>query len=95
MHVRQHKQAAEALGVQYVILFAAGLLWVRLQKNTGSQSDTSDIPILPEWDEGWIESGTFRDLPYDYSTLLENLLDVSLPASGAHRGGPHWLLSNS
>lgn len=26
--------------------------------------------------EGWIDSATFRDLPYDYATLLENLLDV-------------------
>ena len=68
---------------------------MRLQKDTGSQPDTSDIPILPEWDEGWIESGTFRDLPYDYSTLLENLLDVSLPAGGAHSGQPNWLLSSS
>ena len=59
---------------------------MRLQKDTGSQPDTSDIPILPEWDDGWIESGTFRDLPYDYSTLLENLLDVSLPADSAHCG---------
>ena len=26
--------------------------------------------------EGWIDSATFRDLPYDYATLLENLFDV-------------------
>ena len=26
--------------------------------------------------EGWIDSATFRDLPYDYATLLENLFDT-------------------
>lgn len=94
MHVTQHKQFSSSPGAQHVTLLAAGLLWVRLQKDTGSQPDTSDIPILPEWDEGWIESGTFRDLPYDYSTLLENLLDVSLPPGGAHGGRPHVSLTN-
>ena len=25
---------------------------------------------------GWIDSSTFRDLPYDYATLIENLVDT-------------------
>ena len=33
-------------------------------------------PIHFTVQEGWIDSATFRDLPYDYATLLENLLDV-------------------
>ncbi|KAL3140600.1 hypothetical protein ABBQ32_005170 [Trebouxia sp. C0010 RCD-2024] len=65
-----------------------GLIWVKpieqpraqpaasAKGSSSSTIDTSDIPILPEIDEGWIDSATFRDLPYDYATLLENLFDV-------------------
>ncbi|DBB17840.1 TPA: hypothetical protein ACH3X3_002860 [Trebouxia sp. C0006] len=63
-----------------------GLIWVKptelhtfrssTHASGPAQPDTSDIPILPEIEEGWIDSATFRDLPYDYATLLENLFDV-------------------
>lgn len=33
-------------------------------------------PVCWQLQEGWIDSATFRDLPYDYATLLENLFDV-------------------
>ncbi|KAK9812641.1 hypothetical protein WJX72_001174 [[Myrmecia] bisecta] len=66
-----------------------GLLWVKPSVVHGAaqhgmieaEIDTADIPIVPELEEegGWENVSSldsFRDLPYDYSTLLENLLDV-------------------
>jgi len=38
--------------------------------------DTSDIPIVPELDDGAVTLDVARDFPYDYSLLVENLLDV-------------------
>ena len=36
------------------------------------------LPLLPEIEEpGWVYIDVQRDLPYDYATLLENVLDVS------------------
>ena len=37
---------------------------------------TCALTCILRLQEGWIDSATFRDLPYDYATLLENLLDV-------------------
>lgn len=39
-----------------------------------AQHHADFVPYPPQ--EGWIDSATFRDLPYDYATLLENLFDV-------------------
>ncbi len=35
------------------------------------------VPVLEETEAGWLVQDTFRDLPYDALTLLENVLDVS------------------
>ncbi|MEB3322452.1 MAG: cell death suppressor protein Lls1, partial [Synechococcaceae cyanobacterium] len=38
------------------------------------------LPLVPQLEEdraGWLVQDTFRDLPYDALTLLENVLDVS------------------
>jgi phenylpropionate dioxygenase-like ring-hydroxylating dioxygenase large terminal subunit len=35
------------------------------------------VPVLEEEQAGWVVQDTFRDLPYDALTLLENVLDVS------------------
>jgi phenylpropionate dioxygenase-like ring-hydroxylating dioxygenase large terminal subunit len=35
------------------------------------------VPPLEEEPQGWLVQDTFRDLPYDALTLLENVLDVS------------------
>jgi phenylpropionate dioxygenase-like ring-hydroxylating dioxygenase large terminal subunit len=35
------------------------------------------VPALEEEPQGWLVQDTFRDLPYDALTLLENVLDVS------------------
>ncbi|CAG9460111.1 unnamed protein product [Pedinophyceae sp. YPF-701] len=58
---------------------AQGLLWVKLAPAVpGVPCDTSDVPVLPELDEeGWVMTTLVRDLPYDYSTLMENVMDVS------------------
>lgn len=32
---------------------------------------------VPELDEGWVSQDTWRDLPYDWFTLMENVLDSS------------------
>jgi phenylpropionate dioxygenase-like ring-hydroxylating dioxygenase large terminal subunit len=53
-----------------------GLLFVF----TGDASNANDqsLPLVPVIDEpGWFLQDTFRDLPYDSTTLLENVLDVS------------------
>lgn len=35
------------------------------------------VPVLEDKQAGWLVQDTFRDLPYDALTLLENVLDVS------------------
>jgi len=43
-----------------------------------SRADDVPLPLVPALDEaGWLVQDTFRDLPYDALTLLENVLDVS------------------
>jgi phenylpropionate dioxygenase-like ring-hydroxylating dioxygenase large terminal subunit len=38
----------------------------------------SDVPITPELEEaGWLVQDTWRDVPYDWSSLMENVLDAS------------------
>ena len=45
---------------------------------TPELADTCPLPLVPLLDEpGWVVQDTFRDLPYDAVTLLENVLDVS------------------
>ena len=41
-----------------------------------TRHSSSALTCILRIQEGWIDSATFRDLPYDYATLLENLLDV-------------------
>jgi phenylpropionate dioxygenase-like ring-hydroxylating dioxygenase large terminal subunit len=47
------------------------------------------VPVLQEqgdgWADGWIVQDTFRDLPMDALTLLENVLDVSHVPFTHHR----------
>jgi phenylpropionate dioxygenase-like ring-hydroxylating dioxygenase large terminal subunit len=55
---------------------AQGLLFVF----AGDQGDAAGVPlpVIPALDEpGWLVQDTFRDLPMDALTLLENVLDVS------------------
>jgi phenylpropionate dioxygenase-like ring-hydroxylating dioxygenase large terminal subunit len=55
---------------------AQGLLFVY----AGSERELPPLPLigpLAEEPEGWVIMNTFRDLPYDAFTLLENVLDAS------------------
>lgn len=55
-----------------------GLLFV--YAGNADNASTTPIPTVPVLDEPadeWVCLNTFRDLPYDATTLLENVLDVS------------------
>lgn len=61
---------------------AQGLLFVWTgDPATAGANDPPLVPLLQEegdgWADGWIVQDTFRDLPMDALTLLENVLDVS------------------
>ena len=66
----------------YATASAQGLLFVF----SGDPAAAADhplplVPVLQEqgqgWADGWVVQDTFRDLPMDALTLLENVLDVS------------------
>lgn len=53
-----------------------------LPPGPGGQIISEDaIPVIPELEDGTWLSGSemWRDLPYDWATLCENLLDVGEP----------------
>jgi phenylpropionate dioxygenase-like ring-hydroxylating dioxygenase large terminal subunit len=67
-----------------------GLLFV--WSGTASAADSAALPLVPVlqeqgdgWADGWIVQDTFRDLPMDALTLLENVLDVSHVPFTHHR----------
>ena len=69
----------------YAVTEKQGIVYVFL----GDKKDASSVPVpaVPELDEdGWIyEQDYMRDLPYDYTTLVENIIDPShVPVS--HHG---------
>ena len=62
----RHREAATAQGLLFV--FAGDV----------SLAADQPLPTVPQLEEpGWLVQDTFRDLPYDALTLLENVLDVS------------------
>ena len=65
---------AEAQGLLFVFAGEAG------------RAGAVTLPLVPPLDEpGWLVQGTFRDLPMDALTLLENVLDVSHVPFTHHR----------
>jgi phenylpropionate dioxygenase-like ring-hydroxylating dioxygenase large terminal subunit len=63
---------------------AQGLLFVFAGDPAGAAA--VPLPLVPPLDEpGWLVQGTFRDLPMDALTLLENVLDVSHVPFTHHR----------
>lgn len=51
-----------------------GMIWV--YPNPGAAPSQDSIPVLPELDEeGWTSDDFVRDMPVDYTLLVENLLD--------------------
>ena len=58
-----------------------GLLFI--YSGTATRAAETKVPVIPvpmldgKPQDGWVMLNTFRDLPYDASTLLENVLDAS------------------
>ncbi|HYP03236.1 MAG TPA: Rieske 2Fe-2S domain-containing protein, partial [Cyanobium sp.] len=62
----------------YATAAAQGLLFVFAGEiATAATVPLPLVPVLEEAGAGWVVQDTFRDLPYDALTLLENVLDVS------------------
>jgi len=60
----------------YATATAEGLLFVF--SGEAREATEQPLPLVPEIDQpGWVVQDTFRDLPMDALTLLENVLDVS------------------
>ena len=66
----------------YATATGQGLLFV--YAGDPARADDSPLPLLPMlqqqgdgWADGWVVQDTFRDLPMDALTLLENVLDAS------------------
>lgn len=60
----------------YATATAQDLLFV--YSGDSAEADPSRLPLVPLLEEpGWLVQDTFRDLPYDAVTLMENVLDVS------------------
>jgi phenylpropionate dioxygenase-like ring-hydroxylating dioxygenase large terminal subunit len=63
---------------------AQGLLFVFA--GDPAPADRQPLPLVPLLEQpGWLVQGTFRDLPMDALTLLENVLDVSHVPFTHHR----------
>lgn len=60
----------------YATAIAQGLLFVYLGENA-AQTKIPIIDALETEPDSWVCLNTFRDLPYDATTLLENVLDSS------------------
>lgn len=61
----------------YPTQVAQGMLWV-LPKSGTDPADRPALPLIPELDDpACVCQDIFRDLPMDYATLLENVMDVS------------------
>ena len=61
----------------YPTQVAQGMLWV-LPVSGSTEADQPALPLIPELDDpDCVCQDIFRDLPMDYATLLENVMDVS------------------
>ena len=68
----------------YATAAAQGLLFVFAGE--ADRAAAVPLPLVPELDQpGWLLQDTFRDLPMDALTLLENVLDVSHVPFTHHR----------
>jgi nitrite reductase/ring-hydroxylating ferredoxin subunit len=73
-----------ACATAYRCAVRQGLVWVKLKPAaTAADKEADAIPVLPELGEdgrgtdGWFAFGEmWRDLPYDYATLIENVIDA-------------------
>ncbi|MEM6500204.1 MAG: Rieske 2Fe-2S domain-containing protein [Cyanobacteria bacterium P01_C01_bin.89] len=70
---------------QYPCQVAQDLLFVYAGK--AENADSEPIPVVPPLEQNadeWVMADTFRDVPYDITTLLENVLDTSHVAFTHH-----------
>jgi len=57
---------------------AQGMLWVYPTSMDNAPATLPDLPLIPEYDDPEsVCQDIFRDLPMDWATLLENVMDVS------------------
>ncbi|NJM46616.1 MAG: Rieske 2Fe-2S domain-containing protein [Alkalinema sp. RU_4_3] len=73
---QQAETSSRACVKTFKTTMAQGMLFVYL----GVHGDRVPVPEIGPWvpdSDGWICFDTFRDLPYDAFTLLENVLDAS------------------
>jgi len=57
---------------------AQGMLWVYPTTMDKAPATLPDLPLIPEYDDPeCVCQDIFRDLPMDWATLLENVMDVS------------------
>ncbi len=67
------KTSPRACATAYETRVAQGMLFVCMEK-----AGDTPLPTIPELDDpSYVYIDVCRDLPYDYTTLLENVLDVS------------------
>lgn len=74
----QAHQSARACALALPATVRQGLLFV--YPGEAAHAPQVEVPIIGPVEEdpdGWVMLNTFRDLPYDALTLLENVLDVS------------------
>lgn len=71
--------APRACAAAFPAAVRQGLLFVRPKTLAqGGAPDEALVPVVEEFDsqDGWVRQDTFRDVPYDWTTLMENVLDA-------------------
>ena len=62
----------------YPCVEAQGMLWVYPTAKENAPATLPELPLVPEIDDpDCVYQDIFRDLPMDWATLLENVMDVS------------------
>ncbi|OKH15076.1 Rieske 2Fe-2S domain-containing protein [[Limnothrix rosea] IAM M-220] len=78
-------ESPRAAATTYPCRVEQGLLFVYLGKL--ENAETQPLPTIPALDQypgEWVMADVFRDIPYDATTLLENVLDTSHVAFTHH-----------
>ncbi|MBD1843840.1 Rieske 2Fe-2S domain-containing protein [Cyanobacteria bacterium FACHB-63] len=70
-------ESKRACVASYATAERQGLLFIYPGKNNPEQVNIPIVEPMEESPDEWVCLNTFRDLPYDALTLLENVLDVS------------------
>ena len=71
-------KSARSCVAAYPTKEAQGMLWVYPTSKDKAPATLPDLPLIPEYDDPeCVCQDIFRDLPMDWATLLENVMDVS------------------